>query len=372
MAGNIQLTPAELISQAGQMRALYEQYTSFFNNVESILMKINDSWSPNLASNFLSKISSVENGSKTVLSLIENGINIAEASAQSFESVDECLAKLMKDFMDSQNGAILGTPPSSAPNISNLVDVATSVGGFGDILPDDYARIVESIAGGDFSSAINELMPGFTGEMKDKVIDIVKDKTGLTVDPDKFIESVKNGDYSGALLDVAEASNDIATSTGGLSPEGIAIDFLLNAARSSTDENGFAMQDADIYSNRILDAASEGDWVGVLSNVGDYTMDVGIRNVCSAAGDTISNTVDTVTKNTIGISVSEINDKIEDWSGFNPGKAFNDTLGKIGDKWHKFVSGNDEPGIANGLLLNLGKSSSDFLSGIGDGITKMF
>lgn len=371
MAGNIQLTPAELISQAGQMRALYEQYTSFFNNVDSVLKSINDSWSPNLANNFLSKITSMKNGCKNILFLIDNGINIAETSAKSFGSVDEALAKLMGEFMESHGGSILGTAGPVIPDIvgnDEFADIVSKVTG---VPINEYAEIAKAISDGDLKSAVDKLVPGFTDEMKDKVMDFIKDKTGLNVDPDKVIESFQNGDITGGLLDIAEASNNLALSTGGVSEMGVAIDFLINSARTATDPNGFAVNDSNVYSNRILDSASEGKWLDIVDHCRDYVGDVGIRAVCNAAGDTVTNVVDTVMKNYVGFSLSEINDKIGDLTGFNPGKELKNVLSNIGDNWHSFVSGENTSAVSV-VVPDAAHAVTDLIGNIGDDIKKMF
>ncbi len=363
MADMIQLTPAELLSQANGMKALYDQYTDLFKNVEGLLNTINASWSPNLANNFVSKITSAQNAFGTILVLLESGINVAETAANTFESVDSALANLF-------NGTLGEVAKQAGSGI--LQDIASQIGIDPEMIttltPQMYEQFVDACKKGDFSSITDLLMPGLTDELKDKVIDVIKDKTGLTVDPVDVYESFKNGDYVGGLLDIAEASVDIGNLAGGYSSVGIATDFLLQTTKIVLDKDGFATTDTEIYSERILDAWENGDPIGVISGGLGYVLDVPGRVLLSAVGDTASNVVDSATKQMFGVSLSEFNDKLEDTIGFNPGKVVQNIGSAIGDTYHDIVSGD---GVSD-FISSTVKTGGKVFSGIASGFKKLF
>lgn len=52
MAGNIKLTPEELLAQSTEMASIQSEFESLFSQVTSSLNNLNGSWSEALAGNF--------------------------------------------------------------------------------------------------------------------------------------------------------------------------------------------------------------------------------------------------------------------------------------------------------------------------------
>ena len=121
MADRIKLTPAELMTQASQMRTLEEEFSTLFSSVVVELNKVNGNWSPNLAHNFVGKITSAQTKFTHISQMLLDGAKVAEHSARSFESVDSALAKLYSGTADAISGA--GNAVSGAVNsVVNAVD----------------------------------------------------------------------------------------------------------------------------------------------------------------------------------------------------------------------------------------------------------
>lgn len=94
MATKIQLTPAELQTQAKEMNDLKNEFASLFKGVTSELKNINSNWSPNLANNFSTKITSAQKTFENVVEMLANGATVANNCAVSFASVDSELSKI--------------------------------------------------------------------------------------------------------------------------------------------------------------------------------------------------------------------------------------------------------------------------------------
>lgn len=88
----IQITPAELRSQAAEMASLRTEYENLFSNVTSVLHATNAAWSENLSHNFVGKITSTQKSCSSILATLQWGSDAAVKSAESFESIDSALA----------------------------------------------------------------------------------------------------------------------------------------------------------------------------------------------------------------------------------------------------------------------------------------
>lgn len=93
MAEKIRITPAELQTQATEMRSLESEFSALFSAVTSELSKVNINWSSNLAHNFEGKIKSAQNSFSQITQELINGAKVADTCATTFESVDSLLAK---------------------------------------------------------------------------------------------------------------------------------------------------------------------------------------------------------------------------------------------------------------------------------------
>lgn len=88
----IQITPAELRTQAAELNSLRAEYESLFSNLNSVLNRTNDAWSENLSHNFVGKISSTQKSCSSILEALQWGSTAAIKSAESFETIDNTLA----------------------------------------------------------------------------------------------------------------------------------------------------------------------------------------------------------------------------------------------------------------------------------------
>jgi len=155
LAERIKLTPAELMSQAMQMRTLEEEFSTLFSGVVTELNKVNGNWSPNLAHNFASKITSAQTKFTHISQMLLDGAKVAEHSARSFESVDSALAKLYSGVSDAVSGA--GSAVSGAASyVAGAVD-NINWSAFGDFFKDQWNDLKQDAQdAGDFLAWIEE------------------------------------------------------------------------------------------------------------------------------------------------------------------------------------------------------------------------
>lgn len=84
MAGNIKLTPEELLAQSTEMASIQSEFESLFSQVTSSLNNLNGSWSETLAGNFSGKISAAQKSFSAVAEMMANGATAARVSANTF------------------------------------------------------------------------------------------------------------------------------------------------------------------------------------------------------------------------------------------------------------------------------------------------
>ncbi len=104
----IQITPAELRTQAAELNSLRAEYESLFSNLNSVLNRTNDAWSENLSHNFVGKISSTQKSCSSILEALQWGSTAATKSAESFETVDNTLANGLNESAASDGGSSAG------------------------------------------------------------------------------------------------------------------------------------------------------------------------------------------------------------------------------------------------------------------------
>ncbi len=95
MSGKIQLTPEELKSQSAEMSALNEEMTTLFGGISREMNTVNSNWSPNLANNFSGKINCVNTSFSDLSAMFGFGAEAARTSAETMETVDATLGKMM-------------------------------------------------------------------------------------------------------------------------------------------------------------------------------------------------------------------------------------------------------------------------------------
>lgn len=133
MAGKIQLTPAELLAQSQEMLDLQKEYDQLFASAGTLLTQVNENWSANLANNFAGKLLSAQKGFTQISSMLGQGGKLAASSANTFESMDSLLSKVMQGDGVSGNvsatmTAAVGAVQTGAANMSAVQDVFSDMG----------------------------------------------------------------------------------------------------------------------------------------------------------------------------------------------------------------------------------------------------
>ena len=98
MAGNIKLTPEELLAQSTEMASIQSEFESLFSQVTSSLNNLNGSWSEALAGNFSGKISAAQKSFSAVAEMMANGATAARVSANTFSEPGAVLSALSADM----------------------------------------------------------------------------------------------------------------------------------------------------------------------------------------------------------------------------------------------------------------------------------
>ncbi len=93
MSVNQKINSEQLLEQSNQLKALKEEYNAMFSNVTSILNEMNEGWSENLSNNFSTKISTAQKGFAKIVEMLECGEVVAKESANSFEDVNNVMAR---------------------------------------------------------------------------------------------------------------------------------------------------------------------------------------------------------------------------------------------------------------------------------------
>lgn len=156
----ILLTPEILMAQSAQMQTLGSEFESLFAQVTTVLHVMNDSWSKNIASNFVSKILFAQQSFSSIVNMLENGSAAARVGAMSFA-----------------NGVNMG---NILDNVNNVYDSANGWSGSpteGTGKPkEDYWKNLGEVIRQDFDD-LEEMITGdktpTVGDVTAKYIDMV-------------------------------------------------------------------------------------------------------------------------------------------------------------------------------------------------------
>lgn len=80
----ILLTPELLMTQSAEMQSLQTEYEALFAQVNNALNGMNDSWSANIASNFVGKIALAQKSFSSIVNMMQNGSAAAKMGAMTF------------------------------------------------------------------------------------------------------------------------------------------------------------------------------------------------------------------------------------------------------------------------------------------------
>ena len=196
---DIKLNPQDLLAQAAEMNSIKSAYESLNTQLLNALNGINDSWSENIAGNFIGKIQSAKKSFLSIVNMMGNGSTAARVSALSFLEPNQILAgfgfadmgdgninggelaeKLMQILKDS------GYDKEISRNMENLSEIFRE-------LDDAYWNAPEAarFAIDQFLEIVDDGMEGDDAPYSPKKY----------VDAYKILKKVSEGDYNGAVSD---------------------------------------------------------------------------------------------------------------------------------------------------------------------------
>lgn len=162
MAGNIKLTPEELLAQSTEMASIQSEFESLFSQVTSSLNNLNGSWSEALAGNFSGKISAAQKSFSAVAEMMANGATAARVSANTFSEPGAVLSLICgggesgsfsgsSDFLswiaeNAQTSGMNSDLMIGAISKMTGVDVAGAKDILGKVMQGDYEGVLDTVA----------------------------------------------------------------------------------------------------------------------------------------------------------------------------------------------------------------------------------
>ncbi len=286
MSETIKLSPEMLISQAAQLSTLSNDFNNLFDSVVSELNTINGNWSKNLANNFAGKIVSAQNGFRSVVDALNNGSEAARICAESFENIDDVLAKMMSGGGSNSSA---GATITGGNAISGSVDIIEAV-------KNELGKIPEQIKTAGEALKYLEDKYGELPEEAKVIIDAVVPKGLKTAY--QITSDLLQGEFD--LDNVMSAIKYVAGSSLEVSAVISAIDYTLDKGKD--------------YLNKAQDKATqnimEGDLLGASANAFEGFVDTVGGGVATVAGDLIGGAIDKTIGKIPGISTA-----IKLWTG---------------------------------------------------------
>lgn len=164
MAGNIKLTPEELLAQSTEMASIQSEFESLFSQVTSSLNNLNGSWSEALAGNFSGKISAAQKSFSAVAEMMANGATAARVSANTFSEPGAVLSLIC-------GGGESGSFSGSSDLLSWIAENAQTSGMNSDLM----IGAISKMTGVDAAGAKDILGKVMQGDYEG-VLDTVADK----------------------------------------------------------------------------------------------------------------------------------------------------------------------------------------------------
>lgn len=164
MAGNIKLTPEELLAQSTEMASIQSEFESLFSQVTSSLNNLNGSWSEALAGNFSGKISAAQKSFSAVAEMMANGATAARVSANTFSEPGAVLSLIC-------GGGESGSFSGSSDLLSWIAENAQTSGMNSDLM----LGAISKMTGVDAAGAKDILGKVMQGDYEG-VLDTVADK----------------------------------------------------------------------------------------------------------------------------------------------------------------------------------------------------
>ena len=164
MAGNIKLTPEELLAQSTEMASIQSEFESLFSQVTSSLNNLNGSWSEALAGNFSGNISAAQKSFSAVAEMMANGATAARVSANTFSEPGAVLSLIC-------GGGESGSFSGSSDLLSWIAENAQTSGMNSDLM----IGAISKMTGVDAAGAKDILGKVMQGDYEG-VLDTVADK----------------------------------------------------------------------------------------------------------------------------------------------------------------------------------------------------
>ena len=164
MAGNIKLTPEELLAQSTEMASIQSEFESLFSQVTSSLNNLNGSWSEALAGNFSGKISAAQKSFSAVAEMMANGATAARVGANTFSEPGAVLSLIC-------GGGESGSFSGSSDLLSWIAENAQTSGMNSDLM----IGAISKMTGVDAAGAKDILGKVMQGDYEG-VLDTVADK----------------------------------------------------------------------------------------------------------------------------------------------------------------------------------------------------
>ena len=164
MAGNIKLTPEELLAQSTEMASIQSEFESLFSQVTSSLNNLNGSWREALAGNFSGKISAAQKSFSAVAEMMANGATAARVSANTFSEPGAVLSLIC-------GGGESGSFSGSSDLLSWIAENAQTSGMNSDLM----IGAISKMTGVDAAGAKDILGKVMQGDYEG-VLDTVADK----------------------------------------------------------------------------------------------------------------------------------------------------------------------------------------------------
>lgn len=240
----------------------------------------------NLANNFAGKIVSAQNGFRSVVDALNNGSEAARICAESFENIDDVLAKMMSGGGSNSSA---GATITGGNAISGSVDIIEAV-------KNELGKIPEQIKTAGEALKYLEDKYGELPEEAKIVIDAVVPKGLKTAY--QITSDLLQGEFD--LDDVMSAIKYVAGSSLKVSAVISAIDYTFDKGKD------YLNKAQDKVTQNIL----EGDLLGASANATEAFVDTVGGGVAIVAGDLIGGAIDKTIGKIPGVSTA-----IKMWTG---------------------------------------------------------
>ena len=199
---DIKLNPQDLLAQAAEMNSIRSAYESLNTQLLNALNGINDSWSENIAGNFIGKIQSAKKSFLSIVNMMSNGSTAARVSAMSFLEPNQILAGF--GFADKGDSSINGGElAEKLMQILKEAGVDKEISGNMENLSEIFNELEGAYwnAPGLVKLAIDKLITGVDETMEGSDAPYSPKKY---VDAYKILKKVSDGDYNGAVSDLGK------------------------------------------------------------------------------------------------------------------------------------------------------------------------